>query len=145
MVIEAVDDSYADGDVAYDVTAAALGVEASLSLVNVDDEAAGFTVSMEVNDTVANAGVVGATSELGTPIPVSIRINAQPRAIVNLRFTVTNTDEAAVSGGTASVGPLTWENIMVVDVTGLPDDVNHDGDQEFNLVITVRRLCCAVG
>ncbi len=128
-----VNDTLVDGDVAYTVvTAAAVSTDirynglnpANVSVVNVDDERPGFTVTP----------VSGLrTTEAGGTATFTIKLNLAPTANVTIGISSTDTTEGTVSTVSLMFTPLNWATLQTVTVRGVNDTLD-DGDISYKVV-----------
>ncbi len=132
--VKGVDDNQTDGDQLYRVLlGAAVSGDAKyngldvpdVSLLNIDDESAGFTVS----------AIDGNTTELvGNPVSATVVLNSPPSA--NVTFTVTSNDpfEGVVSPDRIEFTPDNWATPQFIDVTGIDDNI-ADGNQTYDIIL----------
>jgi hypothetical protein len=122
------DDNVDDGNVAYTIiTAPATSTDpnygaldpADVSVTNVDDDAAGFTVSP----------ISGPTSEAGGTATFTVRLNSEPTSDVTIAISSADPSEgtAAPSSLTfAPSGPNIWSATQTITVTGQDDAIDDD-------------------
>ncbi len=138
VIVTGVDDAEADGDVGYwihtdvsngDPNYVSLTVP-DVSVVNMDNETAGITVSALFDLF---------TSEAGETAAFTVVLNKQPTANVTVDLSSSDTSE-----GTLSTGQLTftsgamgnWDSPQTVTVTGVDDaPAVDDGDQPYTIEI----------
>ena len=126
IVVGGQDDSLIDGDIVYAVElisfsgdSAFNNLRTNVSLVNLDNDVAGFVITQAPNLQ---------TSEAGTNAIFSVALSAQPLGSVNVAVFSSDSSEGIVqrSGG-LGFGPSTWNVAQQVVVIG-QDDVLVDGD-----------------
>ncbi|MGK5093572.1 Calx-beta domain-containing protein [Deltaproteobacteria bacterium TL4] len=125
------DDDYGDGTKTYQIQ---LGVITSddlnynridpsdVSVNNVDDEVAGFTIS----------SLSGNTTESGGTATFTIRLTAKSEADVIISVVSSDPGEGSVSASSLTFTAATWNVLQTVTVTGV-DDILMDGDQSYNI------------
>jgi hypothetical protein len=127
------DDWVDDGNIAYTIiTAAAVSVDpnysglnpADVSVINVDDDTAGFTVE-------PTSGLV--TTEGGGTATFAIKLNSQPTANVSLGLSSSDTTEGTISPTSLTWTPGNWNVAQTVTATGVEDTL-VDGDIAYTLV-----------
>ncbi|MBK8173306.1 MAG: hypothetical protein IPK60_23640 [Sandaracinaceae bacterium] len=128
VTVAGADDAIADGTVAYLVrTIAAVsddaqyaGLDASdVSVSNIDNETAGFTISPLTGLT---------TTELGASSTFSVRLNTEPTRDVIVDVSSTDSSEGTASPASLTFGTSNWNTDQLVTVTGV-DDAIVDGMQ----------------
>ena len=133
VTVRGLDDDAADGDVAYTVMTlpatsgdgSFAGLDADdVSLVNRDDDVAGFTIT-------PTAGLT--TSENGTDTEFSIRLTTRPDADVTLALTSSRTDEGTVDPGTLTFTAASWDQPQTITISGV-DDVMADGIRNYAIM-----------
>ena len=126
VVVTGQDDRLVDGDIGYAVElisfsgdSAFNNLRTNVSLVNLDNDVAGFVITQAPNLQ---------TSEAGTNAIFSVALSAQPLGSVNVAVFSSDSSEGIVqrSGG-LGFGPSTWNVAQQVVVIG-QDDVLVDGD-----------------
>lgn len=129
------DDALTDGPVAYSV---ALDTIASgdlrynglnpndVSLINVDDETYGITVTPTDGLT---------TTEVGDTAQFSIFLNRAPSADVVIGLASSNLAEGTVSTNALTFTPSDWSTPQIVTVTGV-DDFRKDGNKAYTITTT---------
>lgn len=136
VTVTGVDDSAADGNQTYKIvlgaaTSADKGYTSidpeDVTLTNVDDESAGFTVT-------PTSGLI--TTEGGGTATFTIRLNSKPNGTVTVGLTSTNAKEGTVSPASVSFTADNWNAPRVVTLTGVEDAV-ADGNQPFKIVTGV--------
>ncbi|OGV78364.1 MAG: hypothetical protein A2340_02605, partial [Lentisphaerae bacterium RIFOXYB12_FULL_60_10] len=135
VTVTGVDDVQVDGDIVYSIV---LGVASSsdgnytgknpadVTVTNVDNDTAGFTVS----------AISGNTSESGSSATFTVRLTSQPTHDVSFSVGTSDTTE-----GTADVTGLTftsvnWNGLQTVTVTGV-DDVQVDGSIVYSIALGI--------
>lgn len=134
VVVTGVDDRIDDGDVAFSIRLGAAvstdptyqGIDAAdVTLANRDDDVAGVTV----------AGVSGnQTSELGTTVTFTIRLESEPTAEVRVPIASSDTTEGVVSTTAVVFNATNWNVPQLVTATGV-DDASSDGPIAYDVVI----------
>lgn len=133
VTVTGVDDLIDDGDVSYSIIAApAVSSDpgynsfnpADVSLVNTNDDTAGFTIT-------PTSGLT--TTEAGASATFTVRLNTQPTANVSVLVTSDNTSEGVVSAASLVFTPSNWNTPQTVSVTGVDDDI-ADGDVHYKIV-----------
>lgn len=131
VTVTGVNDALDDGDVAYTVAVApAVSTDASfngldgndVALVNLDDDAAGITVS----------ALTGNTTEVGGTATFSVVLNTQPSSDVVIGVASTDATEGAVSPAALVFNGANWNVAQIVTVTGV-NDVIDDGDITYGI------------
>jgi hypothetical protein len=127
------DDAVADGPVSYTIILDPAissdpnynGLDpADVSVVNVDDETAGISLT-------PTAGLV--TTESGGTSTFSVFLNRQPTADVTIGLSSANPAEGTVSPTSLTFTPSDWSTPKQVTVTGV-DDFKVDGDKTYTIV-----------
>jgi hypothetical protein len=133
VTVRGLDDDAADGDVAYTVMTLPAtsgdggfaGLDADdVSLVNRDDDVAGFTIT-------PTAGLT--TSENGTDTEFSIRLTTRPGADVTLALTSSRPDEGTVAPGSLTFTTDGWDQPQTITISGV-DDVMADGIRNYAIM-----------
>jgi hypothetical protein len=128
------DDFSNDGDVAYAVVLAAAvstdpafnGLDADdVAVVNLDNDAAGFTVT-------PTAGLV--TTEAGGTASFTVALNTVPAADVTIAVSVSNPAEGSVTPTVLTFTPANARNAQRVTVQGVNDLVD-DGDASYTVIL----------
>ena len=132
VTVHGIDDAIADGDQEYriavakaksaDPTYAAIDPR-DVTLVNVDNDSAGITVS----------AAAGSTSEAGGSTTFSVVLNSQPTASVSIAFSSSDGSEGTPLVNSITFAPADWDTPRVVSVVGEDDNV-ADGPQEYKIV-----------
>ena len=132
VTVTGVDDSVVDGDVAYTIiTAAATSTDPAYngvkplngSVINLDNDAAGFTVSP--------AGPL-IVSETGTTADFTVALVAQPAGNVTVTVTSSDTTEGTVSPASRTFTPGNWSTPQSFTLIGV-DDFVSDGTVAYTL------------
>ena len=132
VTVTGVDDTVVDGDVTYTITTAPAtsadsiynGVKAlDVSVINLDNDVAGFTASPSGGLTV---------SETGTTVDFTVVLKAQPAADVTVSFTSSDTTEGTVSPASRTFTPANWSTPQSFTLTGV-DDFISDGTVAYTL------------
>ena len=127
VTVAGADDAIADGTVAYLVrTIAAVsddaqyaGLDASdVSVSNIDNETAGFTISPLTGLT---------TTELGASSTFSVRLNTEPTRDVIVDVSSTDSSEGTASPASLTFGTSNWNTDQLVTVTGVDDAIAGRG------------------
>jgi gliding motility-associated-like protein len=126
ITITGVDDDVDDDDVAYTiVTAAATSTDtkynginpSDVSVTNLDNDVAGFTIT-------PTSGLT--TTEAGGTAQFTIRLNTRPTANVTITLNSSNPAEGTVSPTSLTFTPANWNTPQTVTITGVDDDVDDD-------------------
>ena len=96
----------------------------AVSITNIDDETAGFTVGIPD----------GNTSESGGTATFTVKLNSQPTADVTIAVSSDDTGEGTVSPSSLTFTSSNWNASQTVTVTGVNDEL-ADGNQSFNIVL----------
>jgi len=132
VTVTGVDDTIADGDVAYSIlTADAVSSDgnynglnvADVAVTNVDNDTAGITVS----------AISGNTSENGTTATFSVVLNTEPTDPVTIDLSSSDTSEGTVSPASVTFDSSNWNVAQVVTVTGV-DDAIADGNVAYSIL-----------
>ncbi len=133
ITITGQDDLVADGNVAYTIILAPsysgdtnyLNLNPpDVSVINVDDEEAGITVTPTVGLT---------TTEAGGTTAFYVFLNRQPTADVTIGIASSNTAEGVVSTNALTFNPGNWSVPQMVTVTGV-DDFKKDGNRPYTII-----------
>lgn len=139
VTVTGVDDTIADGDVAYTiVTAAAASADANydgldpadVSVTNTDDDIAGITVS-PTSGLVTTEGM-GPTGTPGVD-QFSVVLNSQPTGDVTIGLSSSDTTEGNVSPASLTFTPANWNTAQHVNVLSVDDSV-VDGDIAYTII-----------
>jgi large repetitive protein len=134
VTVTGVDDAMADGAITYSaVLGAASSTDAryggfnpsDVSVVNDDNDTAGFTTTPAGTVTVTEAGGTGT---------VTVKLNSQPTANVVVPVSSSNTAEGTVSPTSLTFTTANWNTAQSITVTGVNDDVD-DGDSSWLVVL----------
>lgn len=124
-------DAIADGNQMYSIV---LGLASStdaaydmldpddVSVLNVDDDMAGITISSPS----------GPTGEDGTSAEFSVVLNSQPAGPVSISVASSNSAEGEADVTELEFTPSNWSKAQTVTVTGVDDDV-VDGEQSYTI------------
>ncbi len=132
VTVTGVDDSVVDGTVAYSiVTAAATSADpnynglnpADVSVTNIDNDVAGFTIG----------AISGNTTEAGGTATFTVRLTSQPTANVSIALTSSDTTEGTVGPTSLTFTSGNWNSNQIVTVTGV-DDLLLDGNVAYSIV-----------
>jgi len=134
VTVTGVNDFVDDGDISYSILIGPSqspdllynGIDsADISLLNVDDDTAGITVSPPSGTT---------TTETGGAITFIVRLDSEPLSSVMIPISSSDTTEGSVSPGMLFFNASNWSVGQVVTVTGVDDTIN-DGDVAYTAVI----------
>jgi len=136
VTVTGVDDPRIDGD---QTTLVTVGVAAAISdghfaelgdqtvsVITMDDDAAGFVLSK----------TVAVVSESGTTDTFTVVLTAQPETHVTLTVSGSDASEATASPAVLVFWPAVWNSPQTVTITGI-DDSERDGAQESLVTIAV--------
>lgn len=131
--ISGVDDVSDDGDISYTINLdpsssadseyQALAVK-QISMLNLDNDGAGFVVS----------NISGNTTELGGKATFTIRLSSAPLADVSISLSSSDTAEGTVSPASLTFTSGNWSLDQLVTVTGVDDGAFVDGDQVYSII-----------
>lgn len=133
VTVTGVNDSVDDGDVVYTiVTGNAVSTDggyngrvvSDVGVTNIDDDAAGVTVT-------PTSGLV--TTEAGGMASFTVVLASQPTADVSISLTSSNTGEGNVSPASVTFTTMNWSMAQTVTVTGVNDSID-DGDVAYSIV-----------
>ncbi|MBF0278446.1 MAG: S8 family serine peptidase [SAR324 cluster bacterium] len=96
-----------------------------VSVINTDDETAGFVLSP----------LVGFSSEEGETAALTLRLNRQPITNVTVSTVIEDSTEAIATPSSLNFTPLNWNQNQTISIAGV-DDSEKDGDQPFTLVLS---------
>lgn len=116
-----IDDSNSDDD--FDP----LG-DQTVSLDNIDDDVAGFTVTQSDGST--------EVSEAGTTDDFTVVLDAEPASNVVINVTSGDTGEATISAASLTFTTANWDNPQTITVTGT-DDSDLDGSQTTTITLSI--------
>ena len=128
VTVTGVNDALDDGDITYSVSlsgssadAKYSGATAAVTVINVDNDASGLSVS----------SISGNTTEGGSTATFTVQLTAQPTAVVAISL-----DSSDLSEGTTTPGLVfnasNWSTAQTVTVTGVNDAVD-DNDVTYNI------------
>ncbi len=126
ITVTGVDDDVDDDDVAYTIiTAAATSTDskynginpADVSVTNLDNDNAGFTVTPTTGLT---------TTEAGGTAQFTVRLNTCPTSNVTITLTSGNPAEGTIAPSTLTFTTANWNTAQTVTITGVDDDVDDD-------------------
>ncbi|VAX05439.1 hypothetical protein MNBD_GAMMA19-1651, partial [hydrothermal vent metagenome] len=129
ITVTGIDDNFADGDSDYSIViSAATSQDADyngldpvdISLVNTDDDTAGFTVS----------ALSGNTTETGVSITFTLALTSMPSADVSIDASSSDTSEGVIDPSSITFTPDNWSTPQTITVTGVDDDL-IDGNQSY--------------
>jgi gliding motility-associated-like protein len=132
ITITGVDDDIDDGNQTYNIiTAAATSADGDynglnpddISVINVDNDTAGITVST----------ISGNTSETGTTATFTIVLDSEPTADVIIGVSSDDPIEGSILPVSVTFTSGDWDTPQTLTVTGENDDID-DGDQTFNIL-----------
>ncbi|SVB50712.1 uncharacterized protein METZ01_LOCUS203566, partial [marine metagenome] len=133
VLISGVDDNSVDGNQSYTVIIGAASSSDSnyygtdpddISVTNIDDDTAGFTVTT----------ISGVTTEYGTTATFTVKLSSQPTANVTIAVSSSDTGEGTVSPSTLTFTSSNWSTAQTVTATGV-NDGSADGNQNYNIVL----------
>lgn len=133
VTITGQDDAVTDGPVNYTVILSPIvsgdlrynGLDPrDVSVINVDDEQAGITVT-------PTSGLT--TSESGSNATFRVFLNRQPTADVTIGLSSDNPAEGTVSPGSLTFTPADWSTPQTVAVFGV-DDFRKDANQSYHVI-----------
>ena len=132
ITVTGVDDHRQDGDQPYQIDVAPAGSKdgnynlmdaPDVSVVNLDNDTAGITVSK----------ISGNTSENVTKATFSVVLVTLPAADVTLSIASSNEAEGTVSDASLTFTKDDWASPKIVTVTGVDDDSTADGNQPYSI------------
>ncbi|BDX37387.1 hypothetical protein CYCD_07420 [Tenuifilaceae bacterium CYCD] len=133
ITVTGADDFVKDGDISYSVVIGAASSSdlnyngkdlADISLVNLDNDVVGITVSPQT-------GLI--TTEAGGTATFTIRLTSQPVSAVSISISSNNTAEGTVSPVTINLDDTNWNTPQTITITGVNDYVD-DGDVAYTIV-----------
>ncbi|HMV34557.1 MAG TPA: DUF1554 domain-containing protein [Turneriella sp.] len=122
VTVQGINDFVQDGNITYNLTSAAIAgsgadyngiIPASVTVTNIDNDVAGFTV-------LPSSGLI--TTEAGGTATFSVRLNSQPTAAVTIGLSSSNTAEGTVSPASLVFDSSNWSTNQTVTVTGVADN-----------------------
>lgn len=133
VLITGVDDDLADGTQTVQIDlgpstsgdARFVGLSATVSLDNVDDETAGITVSQPL----------GSVGEDGSTTTFTVVLHSQPTASVEVSLASSDEGEGTLDSQTLTFTAMNWNAPQTVTVSGVDDDL-IDGTQTFDVSVT---------
>lgn len=136
VTITGVDDSAADGDIAYTIQTSIASNDRGYAALNLPDIA---VVNRDDNETEARVAIGPTTNlvttEAGGMATVTVSLNQQPTAAVSVNFTSSNPSEGQVPGS-ITFTPQNWNQPQQVMITGVADGV-IDGDMAYTIFTSV--------
>lgn len=136
VTVTGVDDPHDDGDVAYNITFTAAGLQGSpkvLSYTNIDNDAAGFSIT-PLEQSISTYETPGHASHSTS---FTIALTSQPINTVILTFTSGDLSEGTVSPSQITFGNAPgWETPRTITVTGVDDNLK-DGNATYNVTGTI--------
>ncbi|MGA1869955.1 MAG: DUF1566 domain-containing protein [bacterium] len=99
-----------------------------VSVKNIDNETAGYTISRISGDTYEDAEEESAT--------FTIKLNTQPDGNLVINVVSSDTTEGNVSPQILTFTGLNWDTEQIVTVTGVDDDL-ADGNINYSIILTV--------
>ncbi len=133
ITVTGVDDAVDDGDQSYAINlAAATSMDAdyaglipgNITVTNVDDDNAGFMISL----------ISGDTAESGTTASFTIALSSAPTASVTLAISSSDVNENTVSPSSITFDSSNWNVAQTITVTGV-DDAVDDGNQTSSILL----------
>lgn len=131
VTVHGENDKIADGDQVYTIVTGKTSSDDpdydmldpdDVSVLNVDDDVAGFTIS----------AASGPTGEDGTSATFTVVLNSQPTAPVSIAVASSNPSEGTADVTALEFTPASWSTPRTVTVTGV-DDSSQDGDQSYEI------------
>eukprot|EP00736_Rhodelphis_marinus_P001923 Rmarinus@m.15406 len=135
VMVVGLDDAEEDGDIEYVITFSKPDTDDTsfsalrkqmFTLVNIDDDRIGFSLTSDTNY----------TTELGGIVNAELKILSQPTATVLLSVSVSDSTEATSDQSLLAFSPDNWDVAQEIVVRGLDDDIS-DGDVPYNLEVAV--------
>nr|WP_242030648.1 Calx-beta domain-containing protein [Coleofasciculus sp. FACHB-501] len=132
VTVKGVDDALVDGNIAYNiVTAPAVSTDANynqlnpgdVAVTNIDNDAAGFTITP----------ISGNTTEAGGTANFTVKLNSQPTANVTLGLGSSDTTEGIVFTSSLTFTPNNWNVAQSVTVKGV-NDPDVDGNIAYKII-----------
>ena len=129
-----VDDLTTDGDISWVVQIAAAtsgdsiynGIDAAdVTLVNIDNDAPGISVS---------APSASATTEAGDTVTFTVKLNTEPAADVTIAVSSSDATEGSVSTNLLTFTPANWNIPQTITATGV-DDATADGNVAWTVIL----------
>ncbi|MEP0857507.1 Calx-beta domain-containing protein, partial [Trichocoleus sp. DQ-U1] len=132
VTVKGVDDALVDGNIAYNIITTP-GVSTDLNynklnpvdvaVTNIDNDAAGFTITP----------ISGNTTEAGGAANFTVKLNSQPTANVTLGLGSSDPTEGSVSSPSLTFTSNNWNIAQTITVKGV-DDVLVDGNIAYSIV-----------
>lgn len=117
------DDFVVDGDTPFDVTLTSSSSDSlyntftdTISLTNVDNDAAGISVT----------AITGNTSEMGAVATFTIKLDSEPTSDVTFNLVSDDTSEGTVSPAAVVFTSSNWNVAKTITVTGVQDLIDDD-------------------
>ncbi|MBD2541657.1 esterase-like activity of phytase family protein, partial [Coleofasciculus sp. FACHB-SPT36] len=132
VTVKGVDDALVDGNIAYNIiTAPAVSTDANynqlnpgdVAVTNIDNDAAGFTITP----------ISGNTTEAGGTANFTVKLNSQPTSNVTIGLASSDPTEGSVSSPSLTFTSNNWNIAQTITVKGI-DDVLVDGNIAYNIV-----------
>ncbi|MBD2087076.1 DUF4347 domain-containing protein [Trichocoleus sp. ST-U3] len=132
VTVKGVDDALVDGNIAYNIiTAPAVSTDLNynklnpvdVAVTNIDNDAAGFTITP----------ISGNTTEAGGAANFTVKLNSQPTANVTLGLGSSDPTEGSVSSPSLTFTSNNWNIAQTITVKGV-DDVLVDGNIAYSIV-----------
>ncbi|MGK5091250.1 Calx-beta domain-containing protein [Deltaproteobacteria bacterium TL4] len=98
----------------------------AVTVINTDDETAGFTIS----------GLSKNTAEEGTTATFTVKLTSQPTGNVMLNVAASDSTEGTVSPSILTFTTANWNANQTVTVTGVEDEI-ADGNQDYTIQLTI--------
>lgn len=124
-------DSVDDGDITYAINLTAASTDAkyspvsnSVSITNIDNDTAGFSVS----------SISGSTTEAGGTATFTVALTSQPTVDVSVNVTSNDTTEGTVAPATLTFTAGNWSVAQTVTVTGVDDNLD-DGNINYSITL----------
>ena len=135
ITVTGVDDEIEDGDQSFNIVLTPSsdntsydGLDPSnVSVTNIDDDTAGFTI----------AATDGYTSEAGGKVAITVRLNTEPLTDVLIGVESSDITEGLVYPASLEFTSENWNEDQNIVVTGASDTID-DGDQEY--IVTLSKL-----
>ena len=132
VVVTGVDDLLDDGNITYSVALSATSNDAgfagktgTVTVVNVDDDTAGISVST----------ISGSTSEGGSTAQFSVRLTSEPSNTVSVALALDTTEGSVSPSSPIFFTPANWSSARTVTVAGINDDID-DGDITYSVSLS---------
>ncbi len=134
ITVTGIDDDLVDGDSDYSIVISAATSQdtdyneldpADISLVNTDDDTAGFAVST----------LSGNTTETGVSVTFTLALASMPAADVSIGVGSSDIGEGVINTSSITFTPDNWSTPHTITVTGINDDL-IDGNQSYAIQFT---------